>query len=108
MEELKLGLGILEQMRLQQENSTPIEIKPFTVNMYEEMLEMFKNLPSPAYRPPQMFLVKSYLEALDDIEFVWLLENHDTMGGSEAVTYATERYDKIKKKELVVSKMRRR
>ena len=103
------GLGILEQIRLQQENSKPILVEsPLTLERFEEWIEIIKNTPPPKYQPPKFFLVKSHLESLDDGEFVALLESYDTIGGSEAVTYAVERYDAIKKKELVISKMRRR
>lgn len=108
-EECGKGVGILEQMRIQQENSNPILVEsPLTLQRFEEWIEYIKNMPPPTYEPPRFFLYKSYLENLDDKEFVFLLENYNTMGGEESVTYATERYDKIKKKELTVSKMRRR
>ena len=106
-EECGKGLGILEQIRLKQVQEVPIEIKPLTLEMFEEMLELIKTW-KPVQHNPKFFLVKSHLESLDDREFVFLLENYDTIGGSEAVTYAMERYDAIKKKELVISKMRRR
>ena len=106
-EECGKGLGILEQMRLKQAQEAPLEIKPLTLETFEEFLETFRNW-KPAPYSPKFFLVKSNLESLDDGEFVALLESYDTIGGSEAVTYAVERYDAIKKKELVISKMRRR
>lgn len=106
-EECGKGLGILEQIRLKQAQEASLEIKPLTLETFEEFLETLRNW-KPAPYNPKFFLVKSHLESLDDREFVALLESYDTIGGSEAVTYAMERYDEIKKKELVISKMRRR
>jgi len=88
--------GLNEQMKAVE--SGTITYTPLTLEMLEEFIKELSETAIPPAQPMQIHATKTFLESHDDELFLSLCNNYKIIGGSEAIDYAIERYNKLTNK----------